>query len=516
MVKVFFRVFSILLLVSWVSGCASLNFDEERPVSYATLESRQTTLSRQAAEVLPMYETQSAFSPISNGVDALAARIALAEQAELTIDAQYYLLHNDPVGRAFIEVLLEAADRGVRVRLLIDDLETSGMDGLLLELDAHPNLEIRVFNPFVTRFARYWDVLIDFSRVNRRMHNKAFILDNEVAVIGGRNIADVYFGANPDSHFDDMDVLSVGTVVREVSEMFDLYWNSRLAIPIQDVARTFGRGDLSVKLTDLRDDLVRAQKSFLASEYQRDLAARSQGYLLRHPERFIVADYELLFDPPAKGQRERSDEREDVLNAVERYMLDAEKEIYIETAYFVLLPDDVKHFLGMRARGIDVTVMTNSLAANNHAVVHSGYMKNRKKLLSAGVRIFELRPDVELAGTAYLKGRQATATLHSKLFVVDRRYYFIGSFNFDPRSAYLNTESGVILDAPGLARALVEEHIEHAPNEAYELFLNDRNQIRWRTMVNGKEVIYATEPNTSALKRFTTHLMGFLPIMKSL
>lgn len=504
-------------LVMACAGCASLDFEQDRSASYALDDSSSTSLAQRVAVALPAIQSgQSAFYPMSDGVDALAARFALAEQAEQTIDAQYYLLHNDSIGRAFIEVLLEAADRGVRVRLLIDDVETYGMDGLLLALDAHPNLEIRVFNPFVARFARYWDALIDFSRVNRRMHNKAFILDNNVAVIGGRNIADEYFGANPHSTFDDMDVLSVGPVVREVSGMFDLYWNSRLAFPIRDVARTFGRGDLKKNLVGLREDLVRAQKLFLGSEYTRALRAREQGYLHRRPDQFIVADYELLFDPPAKGQRERSDEREDVLNAVERYMLDAQDEIYIETAYFVLLPDDVEHFLGLRARGVDVTVVTNSLAANNHAVVHSGYMKNRKKLLAAGVRIFELRPDVTVAGAGFVERKKATTTLHSKLFVVDRRYYFIGSFNFDPRSAYLNTESGVVLDAPELARALVEEHIEHAPQEAYELYLNERNQIRWRTIINGKEVIYTMEPNTSLLKRLTTRLLGFLPIMKSL
>jgi len=509
-----YRGMFLCLLILFVSGCTTIDFDQERIESYAIEDSGSTSLAKRVEGVLPVVDGRSAFYPIADGIEALAARFALAEQAERTIDAQYYLLHNDPIGRAFIEVLLEAADRGVRVRLLIDDIETSGMDGKLLALDAHPNLEIRVFNPFVTRFARYWDVLIDFSRVNRRMHNKAFILDNEVAVIGGRNIADEYFGANPDSSFDDMDVLTVGPVVREVSGMFDLYWNSRLAFPIKGIA--YSRADLPAKLTGLRQDLLRAQESFLGSEYKRALQARELGYLHRPPGRFFVAEYELLFDPPAKGQRERSDEREDVLNGVERYMLNAEEEVYIESPYFVLLPDDLERFLKMRARGIDVTVVTNSLAAIDHALVHSGYMKNRKALLEAGVRIFELRADATVEGTAYSGGSGATSTLHAKVFVVDQRYYFIGSFNFDPRSAYLNTESGVILDSPELAKALVEEHAASVMDQAYELYLNQKNQIRWRTMVNGREVIYTMEPNTSALKRFTTRLLGYLPIMKSL
>jgi putative cardiolipin synthase len=380
---------------------------------------------------------------LSDGIDALAVRLLMAEEAERSIDAQYYLLKDDIVGNAFIDALLRAADRGVRVRLLLDDIFTGGYDAGMAGLDSHPNFEIRIFNPFANRSARLLDGITSFSRVNRRMHNKSFTVDNQMTLIGGRNIADEYFGAREDAKFGDLDVLAIGPVVNGVSAMFDSYWNHERAAPVAAFAKM--PDDPAAELARLRASLEEKRRQITDSIY----AAAVKNQVLRYVETdidvFTWAPYVLAVDSPDKSFKSRAAEAESITTPLRESLLSAENEMIVISPYFVPRKAGIEAFSEVRGRGIDVTIITNSLAANNQSSVHGGYAPSRKPLLKAGVRIFEVRADADVSGSELVAASGAKATLHTKAFIVDRKELFIGSFNFDPRSANINTELGVII-----------------------------------------------------------------------
>jgi len=502
---------ALTAVLAGLTGCASVDFDYPKEESAAYLNTTDTLMGAEIEEIVAGHpEGYSGFFPVYDGIDALSARLLMAERAERSIDAQYYLLKPGVTGDAFLEALLNAADRGVRVRLLLDDMFTSGYDAGMAGLDSHPNFEIRIFNPFASRSARFWDGITNFSRINRRMHNKSFTIDNQMTLIGGRNIADEYFGAREDAKFGDLDVIGVGPVVQDVSAMFDEYWNHERAAPVEAFAKM--PDDPAAELEKVRAELADTMENIRGSKYAAAVEDKVLEMIESDPSVFSWSPYTLAVDSPDKNIKSKAKEADSITTPLIESILSAKKELIILSPYFVPRKSGIEALSEIQARGVDVTIVTNSLAANNQSSVHGGYAPSRKPLLKNGIRLFEVRADASVAGSELVAANGAKATLHTKAFVVDRRETFIGSFNFDPRSANINTELGVIIRSPEISEWFASSVNEVIPSTTYEVFLNDKGKIRWRGYDNGEEVIFDKEPQTTWGQRFSAGFMRILPI----
>jgi len=508
------RLIAIFLLLL-VGGCASLPTGYERVASDALNDTASTLLGRSASELLNAHLGQSGFRPLPNGVDALVVRMLLAESAERSLDVQYYLWHGDLTGRLFANALLRAADRGVRVRILIDDVGTKANDEILLTLDSHPNIEIRLFNPVASRAFRGLGMLSDFARVNRRMHNKSFVADNQRAVLGGRNIGDEYFDANGGVVFSDLDVETVGPVVAEVSKAFDIYWNAPMSIPI---AALTGRSGKAVSLDALRADLAAFVEAQRESPYvagvRSTLAQRPVG---RHDDLFWGRCL-LVVDDPDKVSREPHDREGHLLPQLGIVTAQMRNELLIVSPYFVPGNAGIAWLRGLSARGIRVTVLTNSLAATDVGAVHSGYQRYRKALLDAGVRLHEFKPGAITYGRAKGNNRQlggSSAALHAKTFVFDRRAVFIGSLNLDPRSTQLNTEIGVVCESEPFAHALADGVLDALDRVAWRVEKTvgpgRATPLVWIETTPAGVVEHRQEPGVSVWRKLGVFFLGLLP-----
>ena len=493
-----------------VTGCATVDFDYPKPHSEAPKGTGDTHLDRQLEGLEAQHPGKAGFHLLSDSIDSLAVRLLMAERAERSLDAQYYLITKDDVGYLFLGALLRAADRGVRVRLLLDDIQTQGYDAGMAGLDSHPNFEVRIFNPFAGRSTRLGDGITRFNRVNRRMHNKSFTVDNQVTVIGGRNIAAEYFGARSDVNFGDIDVMGVGPVVEEVSNMFDTYWNSRAALPLPAFAKM--PKDPSEELQDLRRRIATSREQVESTRYAEALTRDIRGYVEADAGIYTWAPYELVYDSPQKVEPDESADAHSILTPLREAVNGAQEEVMFITPYFVPLKRGIRGFAELRDRGVEIKGITNSLAATNHSVVHSGYVPARKPLLKMGVELFEVRPDVGDSGARKAGNVTAEGTLHTKAFVVDRERLFVGSFNMDPRSAYINTELGVIIDSPELANEVVDGVDRALPIVTYQVTLNDKNKMRWLGQKDGEQEIWKKDPQTGFWRRFNVSLMRLLPI----
>ena len=498
--------------LSGLAGCASIDFDYPRIESIVLADTDGTSLGVRATQLTESRpHDESGFYPLSDGIDALTARLLLAERAGRSIDTQYYLVKDDAVGLAFIDALLRAADRGVRVRLLVDDVFTKGYDAGMAALDSHPNFSVRIFNPFHRGAAgRAWSGLTDLTRVNRRMHTKTFTVDGQVTILGGRNIADEYFGAREDAKFGDLDVVGVGSIAGDVSMMFDTFWNHETALPVPAFAEM--PDDPAAQLKILRDQLERASEKIQETRYAQ--AVRATALEFMDLERGVLewAPYQLVYDSPDKGVRSKDGPSVAITRPLVEALKSAKNELIVISPYFVPRKTGIDFFSELQARGVDVTIVTNSLAANNQVTVHGGYAPSRKPLLEKGVRIFEVRPDATVQGSEIVAASGAKATLHTKAFLVDRQTAFVGSFNFDPRSANLNTESGVIIESKRLGQEFGGTFDSGIKSQTYELFLNDASKLRWRAFEDGREVIYTKEPQSTWSQRFIAGFVRLLPV----
>ncbi len=500
-----------LSIIFLVAGCASVDFDYPKPESHTLTDTEDTFLGQKIPGVVSQHPRgDSGFYPMNDGIDALSARLLLAGRAERSIDAQYYLITSDVVGLAFIDSLLQAADRGVRVRLLLDDILTKGYDAGMAALDSHPNFEVRIFNPFGARTFRYAGSITSVSRINRRMHNKSFTVDNQISIIGGRNIAAEYFGAEENKKFGDLDVMGIGPVVQDVSEMFDTYWNYRAALPPAAFAEM--PDDPAIALQRLRERIEQNRQEVRGTPYAKAVKRTVEHYLGQPEELFTWAPYELVYDSPEKSDKKRAAAAASITTPLLKSLQSAKKSLLIISPYFVPRKTGIEKLIELKKRGVDITIITNSLAANNQKTVHGGYAGSRKPLLEEGIIIFEVRPDADVAGSELVAFSGARATLHTKAFVVDDKEAFIGSFNFDPRSARINTELGVIIRSPEIAAGMIQSVEAKAATQAYKVFLNDKGKLRWRSLENGEMVVYDKEPRTSWWDRFVVGFYRILPI----
>lgn len=515
-----------------LSACASLPPADGEP-SHAMTDTAHTTLGRLAAQRRPDLPDQSAFHLLADNVDALIARVLLTERAERSLDLQYYIWHDDATGRYLAHAVLRAADRGVRVRVLLDDIGVGADDNLLLAVDAHPAVEVRVFNPVANRAFRRAGALLDFSRVNRRMHNKALIADNQAAIVGGRNIGDEYFGASPNVSFGDLDVLTHGPIVREVSAAFDAYWNSAAAYPVGTLTGRSADPEAEAALREKLGALAAAQQDHPYAVHARE---RLRQVLAEPPAAAAWGRAALLYDDPGKITRAADDTAGHLVPQLRALDLQPQRTLLIVSPYFVPGKAGVAWLRSLRERGVAVTVLTNSLAATDVAAVHAGYKRYRKTLLRMGVVLYEVKPmhDPDTpAGPSDPPGKSAKsgntglsafgssrASLHAKTFVADAGTVFIGSMNLDPRSVQLNTELGVICESPALAAQVTGTILPNLGRIAWRLAEQedpDRGrQLVWIDEANPDAAPLTTEPESSVLRRVGVWFMGLFPIESQL
>ena len=500
------------LLALLLCGCGDLPTLEARTPSQALgeEESAGSALGRALAPELAAHPGLNGIWPLQDAQDAFAARVLLARSAQRTLDVQYYIWRQDMTGTLLFEALHEAAERGVRVRLLLDDNNTRGLDATLAVLDAHPNIEVRLFNPFVQRRARLLGFLSDFSRANRRMHNKSFTADNQATLLGGRNIGDEYFGASDGVLFADLDVLAVGPVVKVVSDDFDRYWGSDSSYPVDLLLPQANPAQLQAWAAT-------------ASLVERDPAAagyveaiRESDFIQRLLEQRLELEWapaRLVSDDPGKGlgqpKREAllSHQLQEILGTPQRHL-------ELVSPYFVPTRSGVETFAALTEQGVDVRVLTNSLEATDVALVHSGYAKWRRALLEAGVVLYEMRrsaTETEQTPKVGLFGSSGSS-LHAKTFAVDDRRVFVGSFNFDPRSTNLNTELGLVIESPRLAGHLRQLFERVIPDAAYEVRLDASGRLYWLERRGEQVIRHDREPDTRLLQRILVRLFSWLPI----
>ena len=484
---------------------------EARKPSSVYTDTGSTRLGRSIEPLAAAHPGRSGILALPNGRDAFAARAVLAGLAERSLDIQYYIWRNDVTGTLLFEALVAAADRGVRVRLLLDDNNTAGLDVVLARLAAHPNIQVRLFNPLKIRVPRFLNYLVDFPRLNRRMHNKTFTADNQATIIGGRNVADSYFDAAEDGElvFSDLDVLAVGPVVHEVSSDFDRYWASDSAYPVEGLLAPVPRQ----RLAEIEAAAAALVQSPAAAAYVEALhRSRLVADLLGGGPAFEWAETRMVSDHPAKGLGEAAPG--DLL--LPKLRLTAGpivRELDLVTPYLIPTRTGMDTFADMAARGVKIRILVNSLETTDLAVVHSGYAKYRKPLLQAGVGLLEMRlaePRREDERTG-LFGSGASS-MHAKTFAADRRRLFIGSFNMDQRSAHLNTELGFIIESPALARRMADAFDRIVPARAYEVRLSDAGSLYWIERGNAGEERHETEPGTTAVERAAVSFMSMLPI----
>jgi putative cardiolipin synthase len=495
-----------------LAGCSTMPSLDHRSVSTALSDTGDTKLGKAVAERVASHPGKSGLYPLLNARDAFAARVHLAGVAERSLDVQYYIWHKDRTGTLLFEALRQAADRGVRVRLLLDDNNTSGMDTTLAALDAHPNIEIRLFNPFVIRQPRWFGYFSDFSRLNRRMHNKSFTADNQVAIIGGRNVGDEYFGANDGALFADLDLLAVGPVVNEVSKQFDRYWASASAYPADRMLPPAS----AASMEEFMEQATLVERDPATIEYRKALLESSFVHdMMQHHLPFEWAATRMISDNPAKGIGQAADETLLVGQIMMQTIGMPKSELDVVSPYFVPTDTGVYMFKTLAQQGVRIRVLTNSLEATDEAAVHAGYSKRRKSLLESGVILYELRPASSNDGTlksAGHRGSLSDTSLHAKTFSVDRTHVFVGSFNFDPRSARLNTEMGFVIESPALAQQIEAALSRRMPVNAYQVHLSDTGQLYWTERRNGLLVRYDTEPGTTIWRRAGVWFLSVLPI----
>ncbi|MDO4904014.1 MAG: phospholipase D family protein [Lautropia sp.] len=483
-------------------GCSTLPERADTAHSTRFTDTGSTRLGMALADIVRAHDGLSGIHPLTDGHDAFAARALMAFEAERSIDAQYYIWRDDTSGRLLLQALRQAADRGVRVRLLLDDNNTAAMDPVLKGLDEHPMIDVRLFNPFLLRSFRSMGFVADFSRLNRRMHNKSFTVDNQITIVGGRNIGNEYFDAGDGVMFVDLDVIAVGTIVDQVSTDFDRYWASASSYPLRQI---ISPQTISIDV-GVQPGTDSSTQNYLQVLRRSMLNKQVQGQTMS----FEWAATRLLSDNPDKGLGTESLDQL-LIGRLDDWMGRAQRHLTIVSPYFVPTSIGADSLMRLARRGVEVTVVTNALSATDVTVVHSGYVKYRKPLLKAGVKLFELKPDA----TIVVRRRErlsgsSSASLHAKTIEVDGKQLFVGSFNMDPRSIALNTEMGILIDSPALARQL-HQSLGSDRIDAYELSL-DGSRIRWSTIENGREVIYTEEPNTTWWKRFGVGFMSLLPI----
>lgn len=503
---------ALLLLSAGILSACHLPATPDKTVSEACLQhdTHDTLLGKSVQPQVAQHPLLSGVVPLPDALDAFAARILMISTAQRSVDVQYYIWRDDITGNLLLHALHEAAKRDVRVRLLIDDNGTSGLDAKLALLNAEPNVEVRLFNPFPFRTFKQLGFLTDFSRLNRRMHNKSLTVDGQATIVGGRNIGDEYFGATQDVAFADLDVMVVGPVVDEVSKDFDRYWNHQAAYPIE-------------LLVDAPDQ--KTAEALLSEERNASLIPQAQAYvetiatstfvenLLAGQLAFQWVPVTMVSDDPDKVLG-KAQPTAMLMPRLLEILGEPTQSIDLVSPYFVPTQQGVDAFSALTKQGVRLRILTNAMEATDVLAVHAGYAKYRLPLLQQGIELFEMRREgdkdraKEKAGPFGSSG----SSLHAKTFAVDGKRIFVGSFNFDPRSAVLNTELGFVIESEDMAKAITDTFDHTVPYYAYKLALEKNNDLVWISQSSQGTQTQTTEPASSFWKRLYVGFLSWLPI----
>lgn len=507
------KVFLVIVITGWMVGCATLSANRvTREWSFA-YQYADTSLAKAYRRQVTAHAGKSGFLLLGSGMDAFAARTALFSKAERTIDVQYYSVVEDMAGLLFLRSLLAAADRGVRVRILLDDVHGHKLDDRLTALERHQQIEVRFFNPLNRSVPRVLQYIFEFGKYSRRMHNKSVVVDNALAIIGSRNIGNEYAGVSPSKTniiFSGLDVLAVGPVVGKVSDAFDLFWNSRKSIRVSNLSEPSSMGLHQALKNSNHLDLQRQYESFLATSPLIDDIADNRL-------EFIWGQTRLIADSPQKIEQRMA--RQGYLNnlPLQRDVANTRRDMWIVSPYVVPGGDDgMDFFRDLRRRGIDVSIVTNSYASTDNKLVNAHFVRYRRDLLEMGVRIFEFKAYGNGASCCHKVRRVFSSDyrsgLHSKIIAYDHTNTYVGSMNMDPRSIYENTELGVVVDSPKLSRNITSWFDLNLKGVAYELSLAEDGSLVWQDMESGER--QRTEPNTHLFGRMVQKFLGWLPVEK--
>ena len=486
-------------------ACTPVPLNEPKVESVSRAASKSHVLTSFAAEITESGHAQNAIIPLDTGNQALGARLWLIDNARDTLDLQYFLLKPDNAGALFVAALLNAADRGVRVRVLLDDVFTTAKDDELAILDAHPNVEIRIYNPAPRPVAKFWGFVSEFQRVNRRMHNKTFTADGLFGIVGGRNIADEYFEINTTAEFADFDLIISGKAVEDVSRSFDLFWNDGWAVPLKRLRAPPSKNeivDIQRQVFD-RDNIARDHyQKALNDPFLRQLGADSPE--VYRGQVSVVTDIPDKLKSPVKGGTRVL--AEDLL----RNIRDAKNSVLILTPYFVPENYGARLFSELAERGVKVQIVTNSIGSTNHVYTHAGYRRHRVPLLEAGVELYEVRSDaLEAAGE---EENPLPIVLHTKLVVLDSEEVFVGSLNVDPRSIKLNSEFGIYVQSKRFAQDTISKISPALGLYTYKLVLLDDGKLGWRYDGATPRVLATSEPGASLGKKLVIWLTTLLSV----
>lgn len=500
------RIVIAIVFTVIFTGCSTVSFEGHKMHSKAIIDTADTKLGKDVSQWVYTHGGLSGFYPLYEGMDALGVRLQLAEEAERSLDLQYFLMKNDTAGLVMTNALLKAADRGIRVRFLLDDIFTTAEDRVLLLINKHPNIEVRLFNPVSRSGFSTLNFLGDFKQANRRMHNKSFTVDNQISVVGGRNIADEYFDLKTDSVFVDFDVIAMGPITTEISTSFDKFWNHSRAVPMDQV--TANRDDEGLEA--VRSEIAEEFDGIGETVFQYALNTKLIADVMDDRQHMFPAESRVLSDSPDKLINEISKEQMQLATDLLEVLLSAEKEIVFISPYYVPGVEGVQLVQNLVNKGVRVIILTNSLASNNHVPVHSGYARYRKDIIKAGAELYEARANAasELSGTD--EGPE-TLTLHTKAFLIDRRYMFVGSLNLDPRSIEINAEMGLLIDSKEMVADMTDDLDQSLSTIAYRVLLNEEGKLEWHGRIKGEEVIETKEPLTSPWLRFKAWFFRIAP-----
>jgi len=504
------KIIWLLLITLLILACTTLPEPEMKTLTLAYdphPDSRLAVVTRKL--IAAVDDGNSGFLKLFRNDDAMRWRLLLADMAEETLDMQYFIWKGDASGELLLDRVIKAADRGVRVRILVDDIYLIGADRTIAALSQHPQIEMRMFNPAKRRtgsiVVRGLEMLGNIEQLNHRMHNKLIVADNRFAIVGGRNLGNEYFGLNPKHNFTDFDVLAFGPVAKKVSASFDIYWNNQWAYPGEALLQNYKDQELLPLLLDeLQEQLVKNEKLLVEFQQQNQ---DWNNLLLKLTDNMKNGTARVIYDEPLVGEDIPPVQLVETLGELTD---NAQHELLISTPYFIPHEDFYQGVPYLISRGVRVVVLTNSLGSTNHPIVHSGYKKHRKKVIEMGVELFELRHNATARGKFDTPPVQSKAFgLHAKYIVIDRKFTFAGSLNLDPRSIYINTEMGLIIDSAILAEAVAREFEEELkPENSWQVLLDDKGRLIWQA---GDEII-RKEPARNSWQRFQAWFFGLFDL----
>lgn len=508
-------------LILGLPACNTLPKQQSLTPQYAyDVNTDQTSLAKIIEPLKTQNPELTGYHILYEPMEAIAARLQLIDKAEKTLDLQYYIWDNDTIGSLALYKIIQAADRGVKVRLLMDDNNAKSMEAIYLALDQHQNIEVKLFNPYRFRRLRPMEMIIDLKRINRRMHNKTFTADNQITLIGGRNMSNQYYNVSENYQFSDVDVMLVGQAVDDITHSFDEYWNHSYAYPVRQIVN---HKQYTLRYDGLKSQLTQFYQSASIQNYL-NLSNRSHDF-----NQWLSNDVELdwvkaqvIKDSPEKIKSKAKKEEHLNFQLVQR-LQKPEKSVDIISAYFVPEKKGEQHLKKLAEDGVNVRVLTNSFKANDVALVHAFYAKYRESLLKSGVQLYEFLPaipeefqnknNIEISKQlkVSLKGL-SRSSLHAKMMALDDKQVFIGSFNFDPRSSNLNTEIGVILDSKPLANAVHSTMDQNLRKYAYKLVLDSNDKINWKYQTPSGEQTLTKEPKMKWWQKAGVKMISWLPL----